>query len=83
MRTERLDNGDLLLVVSRRNLLSLLAKLDGHPPGSMCTIGSPRDSDSPPVWLKAEEDDVHYSHPSREGAPPGPMHSDTEAMLRG
>jgi hypothetical protein len=63
------------LVVSRRNLLSLLAKLDGSPSHSACTImyGGFR--------LTAEENDVHYAHPERDLPHPGAMHPDTERAL--
>lgn len=70
------------VVLSRRNLLALLAKLDGHPPNSLCTLVSP--SFYPPAVVVAEEDDYHYAHPSREYADPGTIHPDTEeAMYHG
>jgi len=68
------------LIVSRRNLLSLLAKLDGAPNGSFCEIVF-RHPDSAPFHLYAEEDAVHYAHPSRLGSPPGEMHEDTERQI--
>ena len=60
--------------LSRRNLLALLTKLD--MPGSARTI----------VWhdefsVTSEPDDVHYSHESRLGCPPGVMHPQTEADI--
>lgn len=70
------------LYVSRRNLLGLLAKLDGHPPDSACEIVF-NFPGAAPFHLYAEEDDVHYAHPSREGYGPGSMHEDTEATIRG
>lgn len=61
------------IVLSRRNLLSLLAKLDGHPKGSACTLFRQG-------WgIRAEEDEKHYK--SRPYAP-GPMHPETEAHIR-
>lgn len=63
-------------VLSRRNLKSLLAKLDGYPPNSSCTLIGP--GTDPLFILTAEEDDVHYKHPSRKGMPPGEMHPETE-----
>ncbi len=67
------------VVLSRRNLLALLAKLDGHPPESKCTLGSP--SMYVPVLVRAEEDDLHYAHESREGVPPGRLHEETAAHM--
>lgn len=61
MKRFKINNADLV-VLSRRNLLTLLAKLDGHPPNSACTIGG--GTDAPGLFVKAEEDDVHYA--SRE-----------------
>lgn len=69
------------VVLSRRNLLSLLAKLDGHPPDSACTISGPEVY--PATAVVAEEDDAHYAHFSRGGllGRAGRMHPDTEAAL--
>lgn len=72
------------LVVSRRNLLSLLAKLDGNPPGSACTLGAPAAYGA--FFITAEEDDEHYSHPDRlrdvGSSEAGAMHPDTERAIR-
>lgn len=77
----RLEGNTLYL--SRRNLNSLLAKLDGHPPNSACTIGHPDDMD---FWVTAEEDGIHYGHPSRAEfngiGVVGPMHPETELALQ-
>lgn len=59
--------GNNRLVVSRRNLLALLTKLDGNPLASACTI------EREGFYLQAEEDVVHYAD-----RPAGPMHHDTE-----
>lgn len=64
-------NDKVTLVLSRRNLLTLLAKLDGYPPNSACTIMG--GSDAPGVLVRAEEDDVHY-----QDRPAGRMHPETE-----
>jgi hypothetical protein len=85
---------DIVVVLSRRNLLALLAKLDGQPADSACTVFRQLAKTQEPelrslfhagehglLWVKAEEDDVHYVHPEREGAPPGRMHPDTEGAL--
>jgi len=75
MRWDETELGRPRIVLSRRNLLTLLAKLDGHPPDSACTIGGHdggRDYE-----VKAETDEVHYS-----GRPaPGPMIEATEEYL--
>jgi hypothetical protein len=78
MRFE-LDESGIRVTMSRRNLLTLIAKLDGHPPESLCTIGG---GDAfIPYFVTAEEDDVHYAHPSRNGIPPGLMIKETEDAL--
>lgn len=71
MRLEWDEHGRFVLVASRTNLLSLLAKLDGHPPGSACILEG--GSEAAGIRLKAEEDDVHYAHRDR-----GLMHEKTE-----
>jgi hypothetical protein len=72
-----LDESTVHVTLSRRNLLSLLAKLDGHPAGSSCTLIR---YSTPDKWsaliVQAEEDAVHYADRT-----PGPMHPDTEAQL--
>ena len=59
------------VVLSRRNLLSLLHKLE--MPGSFCTIVKPDGT-----AIKAERDEVHYAN--RIGGP-GTMHPDTEQFV--
>ena len=59
------------VVLSRRNLLSLLHKLE--MPGSFCTIVKPDGT-----AIKAEPDEVHYAN--RVGGP-GTMHPDTEQFV--
>ncbi len=72
--------GGVRVVLSRRNLRTLLAKLDGNPPGSLCTIGVP-----PQYGLfevKAEEDEPHYADEAREfRGVAGRMHPATERAL--
>jgi hypothetical protein len=70
------------LVVSRRNLLTMLAKLDEHPSGSKRTILAPTQYGR--FFLQAEEDEEHYEHESREEAQgvAGRMHPDTERRIR-
>lgn len=62
------------IVLSRRNLVALLAKLDGFPSASACTIGG--GSEAPGVYVRAEEDDVHYRYRAA-----GRMHPDTEEKI--
>ena len=57
--------------VSRRNLLALLAKLDGYPAGSSKTIV--RDG----LQVTAEEDTEHYKERK-----PGKMHGETEKQIK-
>lgn len=53
----RLDP-DGTLVLSQRNLSTLLAKLQGHSPGSACTIVG--GSEASGLRVMAERDDMHY-----------------------
>jgi hypothetical protein len=71
---------EVYVFLSRRNLSSLLAKLDGHPPNSACQLIGP--DFYPLTHVIAEEDDWHYSHGSRRGTPPGRGHTATEEALR-
>lgn len=81
MRIEIKD--DVLdIVISERNLLTLLTKL--YTPGSACEIGN---GDVPEgfrkAWLKAEKDDVHYASATRQSSQgvAGQMHPVTEKVL--
>lgn len=58
--------------LTRRNLNTLLAKLNGNPPDSACTILAPGTT----FFVKAVEDSEHYTDRS-----PGIMHPDTERVL--
>lgn len=60
-----------VIELTRSNLLSLLAKLDGHPPNSLCTIGGGQG-----WWVRAVEDAEHYAD-----RPRGVMHPQTETAL--
>ncbi len=74
---EQDGRGPIVLVdLSRRNLLSLLEKLDGSPADSACTIQRRMDDDTF-LQVRAEEDDAHYG-----GRRPGAMHPETEAAIR-
>lgn len=79
MRVEQ-DRSLLKVTLSERNLLSLLAKL--YTPGSKCQIEGldvPKD-----FWIariSGEKDKIHYSNPTRNGAPAGPMHPITERIV--
>jgi hypothetical protein len=79
VRVEIKDDGTLHVTLSRRNLLTLLTKLNGHPPGSKCTIVAP--NIYPCTLVTAEEDAVHYARAERLGFGPGVMHPDTEVRL--
>lgn len=83
MRVEKdLQGNNIGLVLSRRNLLALLSKLDGHPVDSKCTIIAP--SEYGYFYVMAEEDQWHYyDHPGRKVKGPGEMHPDTEADVYG
>lgn len=59
--------------LSRRNLLALLAKLDGYPPGSGCSLEGGADAAN--FIVTAEEDHIHY-----QDRPAGRMHPVTETQ---
>jgi hypothetical protein len=62
MRVTRTPSGQVLGVyVSRRNLYALIAKLNGIPPDSACTLLAP--DECGPFFITAEEDAEHYHHP--------------------
>jgi hypothetical protein len=63
----------MIITLSKRNLLSLLHKLE--MPGSHCTIVKPDGT-----IVVVESDEVHYA--DRPEGSPGPMHPDTEAFVR-
>lgn len=70
-----LERGDLQIPtveLTRRNLLALLAKLDGKPSDLLCTVVDPSGS----IAVKAVEDDEHYSDRA-----PGRMHDETEEAV--
>lgn len=81
MRLE-LQGGTVRVALSRRNLRTLLAKLDGEPADSACTIVYDT-RDGATLYVTAEEDAVHYANPERDQPTPGVMHPDTEEQLRG
>jgi len=64
----------VVVVLSRRNLLTLLAKLDDRPKGSTKQIAKAEFIGD--VVIKAEEDDTHY-----KGRKPGRMHHETEIAI--
>ena len=64
-----------VIVLSRRNLLTLLMNLDGYPEGSVCEIIGGKEA--PNVLVRAEEDSVHYALRA-----PGVMRPETERAMR-
>jgi hypothetical protein len=78
MRLDRADSEVVQVTLSRRNLLSLLAKVDGHPAVSSGAIIFPGTGAEPTLVVVSESDSVHYA--KRTG--PGPMHPATEAWIR-
>lgn len=67
----------IVVKLSRRNVATLLAKADGHPPGSHCTLERALDSGDF-LHVKVEQDADHYG---RRGYGPVPVHPETEAVL--
>lgn len=67
------------IALSERNLVVMLSKL--YTPGSTCSFTN---GDVPEGFgyatFRAEPDEFHYAFPTREGAPPGPMHPIAELV---
>lgn len=86
MSSDFTDATDVRVVLSRKNLLALLHKLD--MPGSgreihndFCFVNGEEDR-SIKLILNCEDDDEHYAHASRgEFTMAGTMHPDTEAFI--
>lgn len=70
MRFE-IHDGHPYIILSRRNLLALLVKLD--QPVSACTI------EMDGVYIKSEHDSEHYGD---RGFPPGRMTQETERRIK-
>jgi hypothetical protein len=66
------------ITLSRRNLLTLIAYLDGIGSDERATLVF-LDLDNTLLVVNAEEDDVHYRGRT---TPPGRMHPDIEARIR-
>jgi hypothetical protein len=77
MRLDLATRTEVVVTLSRRNLLTLLAKLDGHPSNSACSIFLAGD-EGPGLLVRGEENDAHYGN---RPAPPGAMHPETEAQM--
>jgi hypothetical protein len=77
MRIDNRHPKHVYITLSRRHLLTLLAKLDGKPASSLRTIyiGG---GNQPLLVVTAEDDDMHYGS---RGYGPGPMHQDTERAI--
>jgi|HubBroStandDraft_6_1064221.scaffolds.fasta_scaffold00111_21 hypothetical protein len=78
MRLDLVTRERVVVTLSRRNLLTLLAKLAGFPPNSACTIVFPG-TEGPTLEVHAEPDEAHYA---TRPSPPGTMHPNTEALIR-
>lgn len=75
------DHRLALVTLSRRNLETLLAKLDGFPTDSVASLTLNLGHAGEGEWaliVHAQEDRDHYPRLGRE---PGPMHPETEARL--
>lgn len=71
----------LVVTLSQRNLLALVAKL--ATPGSRCAIAC---GDIPEglagALVRAEPDELFYASPTRQGAQPGAMTPKTERLIK-
>ena len=80
MRLE-LSDGLVVIALSRRNLLALIAKLDGHPAGSAKTL-TYETGDGVRLVIRAEEDNEHYLNQERDSPLPGRLNADTDGAIR-
>ena len=72
---------EVYLVMSHRNLASLLAKLEGAPADSQMRIfadGTDQGGTQWSVMVRAETDSEHYKD---RPIPPGQMHPETERLV--
>lgn len=68
----KIDENTKTVELTRRNLAALIAKLNGSPPNSSCTLV--KDG-----WVvRAVEDTEHYADRA-----PGELHPDTVARMHG
>ena len=72
MKVIKEHNGVVGIELTRRNLKALLAKLDGNPPNSACTLVDRTNA----AYVKAVEDVEHYADRA-----PGALHEDTAKAL--
>ena len=77
MKLEIKDGYRVEVSLSRRNLMTLLAKLDGNPHESLCTIYS--EGFFGRLSVQVQEDAIHYKD---RIIPPGEMHPDTEREIQ-
>ena len=76
MNIKSFIGGRVVVELSRRNLESMLAKLNGYPPSSHCTLV--RECENGLILeVRGVENDQHCV--KRE---PGPMHPSTERQMR-
>lgn len=66
----KVDVENKTIELTRTNLRALLAKLDGHPVNSLCTLHKTG------WYVRAVEDAAHYTD-----RPRGEMHPGTETVL--
>lgn len=80
MKILAVDELGVAITLSRRNLETLLAKLDGHPEGSACSIMKHQtvNGEEMTLWIHAEDNDEHYES---SGGFAGRMHPDTEERI--
>lgn len=77
MRLDKQDWKHVNITLSKRNLLSLLAKLNGYPPQSCCTLKKLEGKVI--LTVCAEDDHTHYAN---RGYPPGEVHPETAEAIK-
>lgn len=82
MRVRVLEANIIEIILSKRNLLALLTKLEREESKKTIMTNNFYDGEGNEidgmVVVTAEKDDVHY-----EGREPGPMHPETEKDMQG
>jgi hypothetical protein len=73
----------VVVTLSKRNLLSLLHKVDQDWSAATLMRGTNPDDPrvEPLLVVKAETDELHYADPDRQGYGPGRMHPETESFV--
>ncbi|MBV9100107.1 MAG: hypothetical protein JOZ46_01365 [Candidatus Dormibacteraeota bacterium] len=70
MRIDELSRDVVWVTLSRRNLVTLLANLEGKPSYTDCSLYRRQSTDSPVLVVHVEPDSVHYRDRDVGSMPP-------------